>query len=129
MCGGVVGLMALSVSVSYYFKIRGRVTEKTMIMNAGVCSAVAQIAAVIALVRGAQSKELHFWSFGTVVLVLLVPFEIWSLWSYLKKNKRRREYLALFKTKCKGLDGLSLEQFTSWESSLQFFSIQVTRRQ
>ena len=53
VCGGVVGLMALAVSVAYYFKIHGRVTEKTMMMNVGVCSAVAQIAAVIALVRGA----------------------------------------------------------------------------
>ena len=79
VCGGVVGLMALSVSVSYYFKIRGRVTEKTMIMNAGVCSAVAQIAAVIALVRGAQSKEHHLWSFGSIVLALLIPVDIWSL--------------------------------------------------
>jgi hypothetical protein len=116
VCGGVVGLMTLSVSVAYYFKIHGRVTEKTMMMNVGVCNAVAQIAAVIALVRGAQSKEHQLLWFGSVVLVLLVPFEIWSLWSYLKKNKRRREYLALFKAKCNDRDGLKLEEFASWES-------------
>jgi hypothetical protein len=123
VCGGVVLLMALSVSVSYYFKIRGRVTEKTMIMNAGVCSAVAQIAAVIVVVRGAQASEVELWSFGTVVLVLLVPFDIWSLWSYLKKNKRRREYLALFKTKRKDRDGhITQEEFASLKSSVFRFS-------
>jgi hypothetical protein len=96
--------MALSVAVAYYFKIHGTVTSKTMMMNAGVCSAVAQIAAFIAVVRGLQAinhdhrSEDPLWLFGTIVLVLLVPFDIWSLWSYLKKNKRWREYLALFKT-------------------------------
>ena len=118
MCIGVVGLMThvwLSVSVAYYFQ---RVTYKTMMMNAGVCSAVAQIAAVIAVVRGVQASEYQLWSFGTVVLVLSVPFDIRSLWSYLKKNKRRREYLALFKKKCKDRDSLSLEEFAQRESSV-----------
>jgi hypothetical protein len=116
VCGGVVGLMALSVSVAYYFKRHGRVTSKTMMMNARVGSAVAQIASVIAVVRGAQASEVQLWLFGTIVLVLLVPFDVWSLWSYLKKNKRRREYLALFKAKCSDRDGLSLEEFASLES-------------
>jgi hypothetical protein len=35
-----------------------------------------------------------------------------------KKNKRKREYLPLFKTKCKGRDCLSLEEFAHWESSI-----------
>jgi hypothetical protein len=96
--------MALSVSVAFYFKIHGRVTDKTMMMNAEVCSAVATIAGVIAVVRGRQAIDPDHLSddplfvFGTIVLVLLVPFDIWSLWSYLQKNKRRRQYLALFKT-------------------------------
>ncbi len=128
VCGGVVGLMALAVSVAYYFKIHGRVTEKTMTMNTGVCSAVAQIAAVISLVRGAQASDLGRWSedpawlFGTVVLVLLIPVDVWSLWSYwsyLEKSKRRREYLVLFKmVTCKDRDGLSLEEFAHWDSSV-----------
>ena len=40
VCGGVVGLMTLSVSVAYCFKIHGRVTDKTMTMNVGVYSVV-----------------------------------------------------------------------------------------
>jgi hypothetical protein len=64
--------MTLSVSVAYYFKIHGRVTEKTVTM--------------IAVVRGAEATEYQLWSFGAIVLVtvLLVPFDIRSLWSYLK---------------------------------------------
>ena len=105
VCGGVVGLMALSVSVAYYFKIHGRVTEKTVTM--------------IAVVRGAEATEYQLWSFGTIVLVtvLLVPFDIRSLWSYLKKNKRKREYLALFKATCKDRDVFAGE-FAFWELSV-----------
>ena len=124
VCGGVVGLMALSVLVAYYFKSHGRVTDKTMTMVAGMCSAVAQIAAVIAVVRGAQASNLAhvfedpLFSIGAVVLLLLIPCDIWSLWRYLKKNKRRREYLALYKTGCTDRDGISLEEFALWESSV-----------
>ena len=78
--GSVVGLKALvcfSVAVAYYFK---RVAYRTMMMNAGVCSAFALIAAVIALVRGAQAHEYQAYVFGAVVVVVVLPFLIRPIW-------------------------------------------------
>jgi hypothetical protein len=69
-----------------------------MTMNAGVYSVVTQIVAVMPVVLRAQTSDPFHrsddpaWLFGTVVLVLLIPVDVWSLgsnWNYLKEEQTK----------------------------------------